>query len=212
MRDTTLNPQTPDARSEWEEERKQSLRYLQRELRDSVGHVKDPDLQQDVADFLSRVAEVPEGGVVEHVSQHLADIRRREPDDDDDREMPGQYPMRRTDGDKDFPESCAACPHSPTRCPVFNAPDERRYREQLASEYAEQPNGKAATAYQQYAQEVGCHQIDRAVKDFRKKYGPLVSEGWDLFGRVQADLSAGVGKTSEEAEAAEEVAQIPDNL
>lgn len=181
-------------------EREEELKFLRQQIRQSINYV-EPELKQELADWMARASKMPSSGVVGYVQAKLSEVRR-----DETAEHTRQYPMRMKNDDieEDFPEDCHDCPHSPARCPVFNSPDLKNRFEMIRDEHEEDSEERAAAELQQFGQDVKCHQIDEAVREFRERYGPLVAEGWELYSRIEAD----VGHVDETVEAAEDVEEL----
>lgn len=181
--------------------RQGSIEWLSEELRDAVFYVDDPELKQQMINWLKRASQVPEGDMMDLVETRLTRIRQVTGEEDDHDE----YPMRRLeeDGEGDFPDSCKGCDHYGSRCPIFVDPVERRRRKQIQKGADGKTPSEIRQDYRRYAEANGCHQIPAAITEWEDDHQQLVKEGWELYESFDADI----GYTDEVDEAAREIAE-----
>lgn len=182
---------TPDQR----QYRPDSISWLSAELRDEVQFVDDRDLKARIYQWLRDVSTLPGGDVLEVVDHNLSSVRKKE----GDAEGMGEFAMRRLDGDgsENFPDACEGCDHYGTRCPVFVDPVERLRRKQLQTEHADSDTSEKRRAYRRYAEEVGCHQITKALTDYVEEYQTLQQRGLNLL--EESDTTLGFTGEADEA-------------
>jgi hypothetical protein len=104
----------------------------------------------------------------------------------------GEYAMHRTaaagEDTSEFPDSCAGCEHYGVSCPVFHDTLELDERARLRRELADAPPTRVKTAYRQFAQRIGCQQIERFIREHETAHQDLATAGWELMALTDVDV------------------------
>ncbi|MWG36231.1 hypothetical protein [Halomarina oriensis] len=181
--------------------RTRGIHRIAEHLHDNLLYVSDANLKREAMAWLETVDSLQSSDRLAHIERELADLRLKDGDE------VGEYDMRRPtkagrdDGESFFPDACQGCPHYGTRCPVFIDPDEREARKRLQDTLRERDAEpvEVQQRYERFAAANNCHQIRQFVND-GPDYSELATTGWELYRRINADVTSAVASADEAAQ------------
>lgn len=171
--------------------RSRRIDHIYQYLDDVVEYVSDPELQEEILDWMEEADEVPASTLLDHVEGVLAEFV--------------QYPMYRKhgDGSDDFPDNCQGCEHYREACPLFTQRRKRKKRERLQDELVGATEDEVKQKLRQLAGRVDCHVITDEIETWETEFSKLLSRGQDLrrqtihLLRPKDDVEAATGQLAE---------------
>lgn len=151
---------------------------IRRELRMARMYIEDPELRQEVSDWITRSHELTEADTAEEFLERELN------------ELLEEYAMYHSPatkrGEDDFPDSCKDCRHYGSACPVLLDLVETDWRERKLQEAGSEH--EARRVYQEQARDVGCVQIPRFLNEYDTEHREFILEGQQLVDRVHEDI------------------------
>lgn len=138
---------------------------------DLIGH--DPELQDEVLDWMDDADQVPASSVLSHVEQRLAEFETNH-------EM---YAVD-VDGESYFPDDCSDCEHYGVACPVLTKREEQIERERLRDRLADASEEEVKRELRRYGGRTGCTVIIELIDEWETDYESLLERGRDLRRRT----------------------------
>jgi len=159
----------PEKRASDVHQRRKRIDRLYEHFDDVVGLISDPDLQDDVLDWMDDADEVPAESLLTHIETMLAEFET-------------EFDMYAVDvnGEAHFPDDCRDCEHYGVMCPVLTNRYESIERDRLGERLQGASEDEIKRELRRYAGRNGCEAMIEEIDEWEADYSSLLERGRNL--------------------------------
>jgi len=159
----------PEKRVSEAQQRRKRIDRLYEHFDDVVGLISDPDLQDDVLDWMDAADQVPAASLLTHIESMLAEYET-------------EFEMYATDinGESHFPDECRGCEHYGVACPVITNRYEKIERKRLRERLESATEDEIKRELRRYAGRNGCEAMIDEIDEWEGDYSDLLERGRNL--------------------------------
>ena len=159
----------PHNRTKEAQQRRKRIDRLYEHFEDVVGLIDDPELQDDVLDWMDDADELPATSLLTQIETMLADF-----------ETENEMYATDVNGTEDFPDDCSDCEHYGVACPVLTNRYERIERKRLREDLRDASEDETKRELRRYAGRNGCVAMLAEIEDWETDYRDLLERGREL--------------------------------
>lgn len=159
----------PEQRVSDAQQRRKRIDRLYEHFDDVVGLINEPELQDDVLDWMDDADEVPATSILTHIETMLAEFETEF----------DMYAVN-VDGSDHFPDDCKDCEHYGIACPVITNRYEEIERERLHERLRGASEDEIKRELRRYAGRNGCEAMISEIDEWESNYRELLEWGREL--------------------------------